>query len=234
MKIKVCGMRDADNIRNIAQLDIDMMGFIFSPKSPRYVQMISSSAGIIPDYSPERLDIAIRQDGKPSYVFPKRIKRVGVFVDDMPQNIVTRVYNYNLDYVQLHGQESPVMIDNLRRTLDPDIHPGIRVIKAISIAGIEDVDRYKEYEGHVDLFLFDTKCSTIGGSGQNFDWSVLDHYKGNTPFLLSGGIGLEDAERVRSFHHDKCIGIDVNSKFEIEPAVKDADKLKKFIKEVKA
>ena len=87
MKIKVCGMRDADNIRNIAQLDIDMMGFIFSPKSPRYVQMISSSAGIIPDYSPERLDIAIRQDGKPSYVFPKRIKRVGVFVDDMPQNI---------------------------------------------------------------------------------------------------------------------------------------------------
>lgn len=234
MKIKVCGMRDAENIREIAQLDIDMMGFVFFPRSPRYVQMISSSAGIIPDYSPERLNIAVRQDGKPSYVFPERIKRVGVFVDDMPQNIVTRVYNYNLDYVQLHGQESPVMIDNLRRTLDPDIHPGIRIIKAISVADASDIDRYKEYEGHVDLFLFDTKSLMKGGSGQHFDWSVLDYYDGTTPFLLSGGIGPEDVERIRTFHHDKCIGIDINSKFETEPAMKDADKLKEFIEQVKA
>ena len=113
MLIKVCGMRDADNIKAVAALDIDLMGFIFYPQSPRYVKMISSRAGIIPDYSEERLKAGgmpqTRPEGTP------RVRKVGVFVDDMPQNIITRVYNYGLDYIQLHGDESPVMIDNLRR-----------------------------------------------------------------------------------------------------------------------
>lgn len=224
--IKVCGMRDADNIRQVAALDIDWMGFIFYPQSPRYVQQISSNTGIIPDRPSIEESTAGSHKGK-------RIKRVGVFVDDMPQNIVTRVYNYDLDIVQLHGSESTVMIDNLRRTIDPDIHKGIKIMKALNVRIVDDVARYKEYEGHVDYFLFDTKTPLKGGSGEQFDWSVLSAYDGHTPFLLSGGIGPADAGRVRKFNHPKCIGIDVNSKFEIEPGMKDVAKLREFIKNVK-
>ena len=186
MIIKVCGMRDADNIREVSELDIDMMGFIFWKDSPRFVRMISSHAGIIPDYSEERLN---KNSGK-VVDDQHRIKRVGVFVDDMPQTIVTRIYNYELDYVQLHGEESCIMIDNLRRTLEPDIRTGVKIIKTISVSSAEDIEKTKEYEGCVDLFLFDTKCPTMGGSGDKFDWSVLSAYKGNVPFLLSGASRL--------------------------------------------
>ena len=150
MIIKVCGMRDAKNIQEVAELGIDLMGFIFYPKSPRYVQMISSQAGIIPDYSEERFR-SVAYGERPSAV---GVKRVGVFVDEMPQTIITRVYNYKLDYVQLHGQERPVMIENLRRTLVPDLTPHFKIIKVISVAGAEDVKRCNDYEGLVDLFLF--------------------------------------------------------------------------------
>ena len=219
MVIKVCGMRDAQNIREVSQLGVDMIGMIFYPKSPRYVEMQSSHAGIIPDYVKE--DINIKSSKSPA--------RVGVFVDDMVQNIVTRVVNYHLDYVQLHGNEPREMCENLRLTLDPDIRPGIKIIKAISVSDASDIQKYKEYVGAVDLFLFDTKCKTVGGSGQQFDWQVLEQYDGEVPFLLSGGIGPEDASRLHAFHHPKCIGIDLNSRFEIEPGVKDVEKLKGFL-----
>lgn len=222
MVIKVCGMRDAQNIREVSQLGVDMIGMIFYPKSPRYVEMQSSHAGIIPDYVKE--DINIKSAKSPA--------RVGVFVDDMVQNIVTRVVNYRLDYVQLHGNEPREMCENLRLTLDPDIRPGIKIIKAISVSDASDIQKYKEYVGAVDLFLFDTKCKTVGGSGQQFDWQVLEQYDGEVPFLLSGGIGPEDASRLHAFHHPKCIGIDLNSRFEIEPGVKDAEKLKGFLNEM--
>ena len=222
MVIKVCGMRDARNIREVSQLGIDMIGMIFYPKSPRYVEMQSSHAGIIPDYVKE--DINIKSSKTPA--------RVGVFVDDMVQNIVTRVVNYHLDYVQLHGNEPREMCENLRLTLDPDIRPGIKIIKAISVSDASDIQKYKEYVGAVDLFLFDTKCKTVGGSGQQFDWQVLEQYDGEVPFLLSGGIGPEDASRLHAFHHPKCIGIDLNSRFEIEPGVKDVEKLKGFLNEI--
>lgn len=225
MLVKVCGMRDADNIREVSQLGVDMIGFIFYPKSPRFVQMISSKAGIIPDYSEERIELAMARKTAETQ---KQPARVGVFVDDMPQNIVTRVYNYRLDYIQLYGNEPRETIENLRATIDPDIKPNIRIIKAISVSSAEDIQKYKEYAGAVDLFLFDTKCKTVGGSGEQFDWQVLEQYDGETPFLLSGGIGPDDAERVKSFHHPQCIGIDLNSKFEIEPALKDVEKLKDF------
>lgn len=233
MKIKVCGMRDAQNIRDVAALDIDLMGFIFYPKSPRFVSLISSQAGIIPDYSPERLDRAVNADGTPGYIFPKRIKRVGVFVDEMPQTIITYVYNYSLDYIQLHGKETPTLIDNLRRTLVPDLVPDIKVIKAFGINSADDLQQCEAYEGHADLFLFDTRTPLKGGSGRQFDWSVLEAYHGRTPFLLSGGIGPEDAERVKAFHHPQCVGIDVNSRFEAAPAMKDVELLSKFIKQIK-
>lgn len=211
-------MRDADNIRDISALGVDMIGLIFYPPSPRYVQQFSSGAGIIPDYAPD---------------MGKTPLRVGVFVDDMPQNIVTRVYNYKLDYIQLHGNEPRETLENLRATIDPDIKPKIKIIKAISVSSAEDIKKYKEYVGAADLFLFDTKCKTVGGSGEQFDWQVLQAYDGDVPFLLSGGIGSDDAERIKNFHHPKCIGIDLNSKFEIEPALKDVEKLKQFLVKVK-
>ena len=215
-------MRDAQNIREVSQLGVDMIGMVFYPKSPRYVEMQSSHAGIIPDYVKE--DINIKSAKSPA--------RVGVFVDDMVQNIVTRVVNYHLDYVQLHGNEPREMCENLRSTLDPDIRPGIKIIKAISVSDASDIQKYKEYVGAVDLFLFDTKCKTVGGSGQQFDWQVLEQYDGEVPFLLSGGIGPDDASRLHAFHHPKCIGIDLNSRFEIEPGVKDVEKLKGFLNEI--
>ena len=235
MQIKVCGMRDADNIHAVSQLGVNMIGFIFYPESPRYVRMISSNAGLMPDYSEQRYNAVCKQASKNTAPCTESWQGsyVGVFVDDMPQNIISRIYNYNLDYVQLHGNESVVMIDNLRRSVDPDIKPGLKIIKAISVEKPEDIDKYKSYEGHVDLFLFDTKCATVGGSGEQFDWSVLSRYDGNTPFLLSGGIGPDDAERVLAFHHPKCIGIDLNSKFETAPAVKDVEVLKGFIAEIR-
>lgn len=211
-------MRDADNIRDISALGVDMIGLIFYPPSPRYVQQFSSGAGIIPDYAPD---------------MGKTPLRVGIFVDDMPQNIVTRVYNYKLDYIQLHGNEPRETLENLRATIDPDIKPNIKIIKAISVSSAEDINKYKEYVGAADLFLFDTKCKTVGGSGEQFDWQVLQAYDGDVPFLLSGGIGPDDAERIKNFHHPKCIGIDLNSKFEIEPALKDVEKLKQFLVKVK-
>lgn len=211
-------MRDADNIRDISALGVDMIGLIFYPPSPRYVQQFSSGAGIIPDYAPD---------------MGKTPLRVGVFVDDMPQNIVTRVYNYKLDYIQLHGNEPRETLENLRATIDPDIKPKIKIIKAISVSSAEDIKKYKEYVGAADLFLFDTKCKTVGGSGEQFDWQVLQAYDGDVPFLLSGGIGPDDAERIKNFHHPKCIGIDLNSMFEIEPALKDVEKLKQFLVKVK-
>lgn len=229
MIIKVCGMRDADNIREVSELDIDMMGFIFWKDSPRFVRMISSHAGIIPDYSEERLN---KNSGK-VVDDQHRIKRVGVFVDDMPQTIVTRIYNYELDYVQLHGEESCIMIDNLRRTLEPDIRTGVKIIKTISVSSAEDIEKTKEYEGCVDLFLFDTKCPTMGGSGDKFDWSVLSAYKGNVPFLLSGGIGMDDVDKIKSFLHPQFAGVDVNSCFETEPGVKDVEKLRLFIEKLR-
>ena len=211
-------MRNGENIRQVAELGVDWIGMIFWDKSPRNVTMIPTHVGIIPD--------------KGASIDNFRAKRVGVFIDEMAQNIITRVVNFKLDFVQMHGHETPTLIRNLRRTLDPDIRPGVKFIKAISVGSRDDIATYKDYEDCVDYFLFDTKCPTVGGSGEQFDWSVLDAYDGDVPFLLSGGIGPDDAERVRNFHHPKCIGIDLNSRFETEPALKDIQKLKSFLEQL--
>ncbi|MGI6243452.1 MAG: phosphoribosylanthranilate isomerase [Prevotella sp.] len=225
MIIKVCGMRDADNIREVAKLDIDMMGFVFWKDSPRFVRMISSQAGIIPDYSEERLRRSAGQEVQPL----EKPRRVGVFVDEMPQTIVTRVYNYALDYVQLQGAESREMIENLKRTLIPDIAPHIRVIKAISIVSREDLAKCRTYEGVADMFLFVGRCGEAVDSDTCFDWSLLEDYDGQTPFIVGGGIGPDDAERISSIRHPQFVGVDLNSRFETEPGVKDVRKLEDFI-----
>lgn len=236
MQVKVCGMRDAENIRDVIGLDIDMIGFIFWKKSPRFVSNISVKAGILPDQNSfvEKDDNGnTTSDNESMSQNNRKAKRVGVFVDEMPQNVVTNAYNYKLDFIQLHGNESTIYIDNLKRTLVPDILPDVKFIKAISIREADDVKRWREYKDHVDMFLFDTKCKCVGGSGEQFDWNVLDNYDGDIPFLLSGGIGPDDAERVKSFHHPMCIGIDLNSRFEISPALKDVESLKTFLNKVR-
>ena len=219
-------MREPENIRAVEELGVDMIGFIFVPQSKRYVRMISSNAGILPDYADER-------QNETSAAGKKAPLRGGVFVDDMPQNIITRIYNYNLDYVQLHGDESAVMIDNLRRSVDPDIHKGLKIIKAISVASENDVKRWREYEGHADMLLFDTKGDEAGGNGRHFDWELLNAYDGNIPFLLSGGIDIDDALEIRKINNPMFAGVDINSRFETEPAVKDVEKIRNFIRLLK-
>ena len=198
--IKVCGMREAENIREVEALHPDWMGFIFWPKSKRYVKEI------------------------PNHL-PTQVKRVGVFVDETIEKVIQTAETYALDLIQLHGHESPEYAAQLSRW---------KTIKAFNIADAEDFEQTKVYEGITDYFLFDTKGKSVGGNGEKFDWSVLASYHGETPFLLSGGIGPEDAESVKAFHHPKCIGIDLNSRFEIEPGLKDINKLKEFIKTIRS
>ena len=202
--IKVCGMREAENIREVEALGIDMMGFIFWPKSSRYVSQ------------------------RPDYL-PTKCKRVGVFVDEDPEQVKRLAAEYRLDYIQLHGHETPEVISYLRTPALP--HP--RILKAFNISTAEDLIQTQPYEGLVDGFLFDAKGKSVGGNGEKFNWNVLDAYQGNTPFLLSGGIGPDDVERVHAFHHPMCIGIDLNSRFELSPGLKDIAKLKEFIYNLK-
>ena len=206
MIVKVCGMRDADNIRAVEQLGVDWMGFIFWPKSSRYVSE------------------------KPAYL-PTRCKRVGVFVDADIETVKQTADDYALDLIQLHGHESPECVRALRAacSVSRGISAAPAIIKAISVSTRADIALTEPYAGLVDYFLFDTKCKTVGGSGEHFDWSVLADYDGETPFLLSGGIGPDDAERVLAFHHPRCVGIDLNSRFELAPGLKDINKLKQFL-----
>ena len=204
MIVKVCGMRNTDNIREVEALGIDMMGFIFYPKSCRYVS------------------------ARPAYL-PQKCKRVGVFVDATVDAISQHIADYSLDAIQLHGHESPDFIQQLHSLCGDSI----AIIKSLNIATKEDIDTTAPYTGLIDYLLFDTKGPSVGGNGKKFDWDVLKDYNGNTPFLLSGGIDPDDAERIMSFHHPKCIGIDLNSRFEIEPGIKDITKLKTFLNDVK-
>ena len=229
MIIKVCGMRDAENIREVenllilrsalplgssknSQFSSAMMGFIFWPKSSRYVAE------------------------RPAYL-PEHVKRVGVFVDEEVEQICRIAHDFALDFIQLHGHESPEYIRRLRCVCGD----AISIIKAFNIATAADLSQTAPYEGLVDYFLFDTKATLPGGSGQQFDWSILDAYKGETPYLLSGGIGPSDADRVKTFltshlsplTSKKCLGIDLNSRFETAPALKDVNLLKEFIKQLR-
>lgn len=202
--IKVCGMRHADNIRQVEALGPDWMGLIFWPRSSRCV------------------------DRRPDYL-PTRARRVGVFVDQPADEIVRIARDYRLDAIQLHGHETPADLNRLRAVLGtaPDL------IKAFSISTADDLERTADYDGTADYLLFDTKTPLAGGSGRQFDWRVLDAYHGTTPFLLSGGIGPDDTGRLAAFHHPRCIGIDLNSRFELEPGLKDVEKLKTFIKKIR-
>lgn len=207
MLVKVCGMKYPENIREVAETGIDLMGFIFYPSSPRYISFgfpLSTFAHI-----------------------PKSIRKVGVFVNEYIDVVADHVQHLGLDFVQLHGNESPR--DCLRlREMD------IPVIKNISIGSVNDFKKTEAYDnGVVDYLLFDTKSSSHGGSGQQFQWNWLDNYKGTTPFLLSGGITANDAETILSINHPQMAGVDLNSRFELEAARKDAALIKAFVQKIK-
>lgn len=158
---------------------------------------------------------------KPDYL-PEKCKRVGVFVDADIDFIEQKQKDFGLNIIQLHGKESPDFCKMVKKRL------GTTVMKAFSFKTAEDVAKTDEYDGTCDYFLFDTPTPNAGGSGKTFDWSLLDSYKGSTPFILSGGIGIGSVEALKAFSHDKWAGIDVNSKFEVEPALKDAELLRSF------
>ncbi|MBR5395276.1 MAG: phosphoribosylanthranilate isomerase [Bacteroidaceae bacterium] len=208
--IKVCGMRDAENIREVERIGIDLMGFICWERSPRFVSEV------------------------PSYL-PK-CPRVGVFVNPTLDFVSECCKAFGFSYIQLHGNESPEFCQEVRQ------QTGLKIIKAFSIensTGAMEASPLRgglvgSYEGIADLFLFDTKGKSIGGNGEKFDWSVLEDYHDDTPFLLSGGIGPEDAERLKHWRHPKCIGIDINSCFETAPGIKDVAAIAKFTSKLKS
>ncbi|MCD7930399.1 MAG: phosphoribosylanthranilate isomerase [Tannerellaceae bacterium] len=218
MIIKVCGMREPENIQQIAALCIDWMGFIFYPKSPRYILKDNCQ----PQIGLSQLSIVNRR----SALANCQLKRVGVFVNETVDQLCMLADTYGLDYLQLHGSESP----ELCRILKDE---GYQVIKVFSIASEEDLKTVSLYEGVAGYFLFDTKCKKYGGSGKKFDWPVLQAYTGTTPFLLSGGIGPDSVKDICDFSHPALAGIDLNSGFEIAPARKDPEALSVFINKIK-
>ena len=212
MIIKVCGMRDPENIREVAVLGIDWIGLIFFAGSPRRIidnGQSTMAASRIPNCLLPIINC--------------QLKRVGVFVNASQEEMMEMANTFHLDYLQLHGNETPDDCHALQKR-------GFSLIKAFQIATACDLEQTVDYEGRVDYFLFDTKCNSYGGSGKQFDWSVLEAYRGKTPFLLSGGIRPESAGAIRSFRHPRLAGIDLNSGFEIEPGLKDIGKLKEFLK----
>jgi len=211
MKFKVCGMKYNDNIREVASLAPDLMGFIFYEGSKRYVGENF--------HMPE---------------IPKQIKRVGVFMlgvgyfnnpaYDGIEIVMKQVNKHNLNLVQLHGDEVPEFCEDLSKK--------VKIIKAFGMYDEFDLSILAKYEPYCEYFLFDTKSIERGGSGKQFDWEILKDYKGTTPFFLSGGISLEDIDKIKKMNLKNMIGIDVNSKFEISPALKDINKLKLLKNEI--
>ena len=195
MKLKVCGMRDSDNIRELMEVKPDFMGMIFYPKSSRYVEELPQTD----------LDVAT----------------VGVFVNESTEVIQEKSKKFGFEMVQLHGSESVEQVEELK-------HLGFTVIKVFGVMDQLPLEEMKPYESTVDYFLFDTKTSQHGGSGQKFDWSILESYDLDKPFFLSGGIDLEDLESIKALNIPQLYAVDINSRFERAPAVKDIQKIKSF------
>jgi len=209
MIIKVCGMRDSLNIKQIAAIDgVDLIGMVFYPSSPRYVNSQVTADSVA----------SLKETG-----------RVGVFVNERLEVVVQKCSLYHLDYLQLHGNETPEYLAALKK-LVPD---NIRFIRAFSIRSEKDLDLTMEYEGLCDYFLFDTPTSGFGGSGLTFDWNILQKYTGGTPFLLSGGIAPDNFVALDKFQHRQWAGVDLNSRFETAPGLKDDALITDFIKNIK-
>jgi len=197
MKIKVCGMKIPENIEAVAGLNPDYMGFICYGKSPRYV------AGLEADVL---------------HTLPASIIKTGVFVNEDIDIVKQLINQYEFSAVQLHGSEDPAYCDGLREQ--------VKVLKAFGVDELFDFETLKMYSGSVDYFLFDTKTAAHGGSGQVFDWAVLNRYKLDVPFFLSGGLSADNLSEVKQIKHPAFYGVDLNSRFEVEPGLKNIDKLR--------
>ena len=206
MRLKICGMRQAENIRQALILQPDYMGFIFYEKSSRFVS--------------DELDEDLLNS------FPFTTRKVGVFVNATAAYILEKVKKYNLDYVQLHGEELPDFCRNLKLK-------GVNVIKAFSIDSDFNFGKLQNYKPYCDFFLFDTKGEKRGGNGTTFDWSILDKYDNEKPIFLAGGIDLENIHNALEISGLKIHSLDVNSKFEISPALKDIEKLEELMRILK-
>ncbi len=202
MKIKVCGMKDPQNIKQVASLNPDLMGFIFYEKSARYVD-----ASVLKNAVCE---------------LPSSISRVGVFVDEDPEKVLQICKSFGLSYAQLHGKETPEYCAQIQAA-------GISVIKVFHMDETFNLLQTEPYENCSDLLLFDTKTKGYGGSGKHFDWSLLNSYTSEIPFLLSGGISAEDLIKIKALQIPQLMGIDVNSRVEISPGNKDVNKVKELI-----
>lgn len=201
VKLKICGMAQATNIAAVAALQPNYLGFIFYPKSPRCISQVSSE--LI------------------KYV-PSTIKTTGVFVNQEIEFIKQKIALFNLKAVQLHGEESAVFCAELKQT-------GVEVIKAFGVDANFDFAQLTTYLNVVDYFLFDTQTPAHGGSGNVFDWSLLSSYNLEKPFFLSGGIDLTHANDIKTMQNRWLYAIDINSKFEIEPGLKNVNKIKEFM-----
>lgn len=207
LKIKVCGMREPKNIAGVAAGNPDFMGFIFYPKSKRFVgfEALPEVQNAIPD----------------------SVRKVGVFVNETVEQVLEICSTWNLDIIQLHGQETPAYCCRIQQ-LD------ILVFKAFSIDEDFDFETLNDYQHCCNCFLFDTKGALPGGTGLKFNWQLLEKYKLQVPFLLSGGIGPDDLESIQNFSHPQLFGLDINSGFEIAPALKDVQKVQSFITEIRS
>lgn len=195
-------MKFTANRQAVEKLPVDFLGFIFYPESKRFV-------GDVTD---------------PGLFNSSKIK-VAVFVNENIFEILGLAKNLGFEYIQLHGKENPETCRILKKQ-------GLKVIKAFNLNEDFDFSVLEAYDKSVDYFLFDTKSSLPGGSGKKFNWSILEKYSGKKPFFLSGGIKPEDAETIKQLEHSKLMGIDLNSGFENEPGVKNADELETFIRQL--
>jgi phosphoribosylanthranilate isomerase len=203
LKIKVCGMKFSENRKQVEKLGVDFLGYIFYGPSKRFV-------GDTPEIG----------------LFNSDKSKVGVFVDENAFEILGLAKNMGLEYVQLHGKENPKTCGILK-------NQGLKIIKAFNVNEKFKFSDTKKWEKVADYFLFDTKTALPGGSGQKFDWKIIDKYQGHTPFFLSGGIGPADVKSIKEINHPKLTGVDLNSGFEDEPGLKNIEKLEQFIKELK-
>ena len=199
-------MRKAENIRQLLALQPDYMGFIFYEKSSRFVG--------------EELEEELLKS------FPFTTRKVGVFVNSTAAYILEMYKKYELDYVQLHGEELPDFCKHLK-------HKGVNIIKAFSVDEDFNFGKLQNYKPYCDLFLFDTKGEQRGGNGKSFDWSILDKYDNEKPFFLAGGIDLENVHNALKITDLKIHSLDVNSKFEISPALKNIDMLEELMNIIK-
>ena len=193
-------MRGAENISELIKLNPDYMGFIFYEKSKRFVSTF------------------------PEVEIPSEIKKVGVFVNETIDEVIEIAEEHGLGAIQLHGNESPEYCEELKVLMIREVE----IFKAFSVDDDFDFSITEAYQKMCDYLLFDTKGKEYGGNGVKFNWQVLDNYKGETPFLLSGGISKVDASEIRNISHKAFAGIDINSGFEIEPALKNIANIKEF------